>query len=370
MSTARDERTAKQVPVEVLNPIIGKYGEIDLSPQNREQALADLTASIRRVDNLSEEAAGNKAREIFRLLDLISDGKTTDAQTGRDPREELQHSLEMHQAELTGVEAIDVHVVRLNRNVDASLRAMDFETAYDSSSRMVHLSENSYVVGLVRELDFSRANEVVGIMLNVPPQEISARFMEWERRNEDLQVGEQVARAVQRIDAYNYGMANPNADVNDILAAVRSTTDDEFEHYARRFLTEQQFAAIQMRVADISEDTSGGSEAEQIMQETVKQAIEQLRSQMEDLQFSEELQEKLDEIIKEEESRKDEEKYATISERMPEGLAREIGTSEDAIEFLEMLSGVRSYDSARINALLSNNGGEIANGFYRFLAEG
>lgn len=156
----------------------------------------------------------------------------------------------------------------------------------------------------------------------------------------------------------------------EISGVFDCRTRDEFMEEASKYLDEFQLRSIEQAMDYVAEDTSSGSEAEQIMQETVKQAIEQLRSQMEDMQFSRELQESLDRIIEEEESRKDGEKYSSIAERMPEGLAREIGTSDGAVEFLEMLSGVRPYDSARVAELFSNNGGEIAGGFARFLAEG
>lgn len=91
---------------------------------------------------------------------------------------------------------------------------------------------------------------------------------------------------------------------------------------------------------------------------------------MEQANVSKELQDGISEIIKEEERKRDEEKYAAIADRMPEGLLREIGDSKDAIEFMEILSGATSYSperaAERLEQLISENS-EIREGFARFL---
>jgi|GEM_PF-6435822 len=94
------------------------------------------------------------------------------------------------------------------------------------------------------QMQGAQLSELLSIVQNSPPERIHAELQAWERRNEHLGLGNEVAGAVERIDAYNLGMRNQDANLEDILAALRSETQEEFEMYARRFLTDIQLGFL------------------------------------------------------------------------------------------------------------------------------
>lgn len=161
------------------------------------------------------------------------------------------------------------------------------------------------------------------------------------------------------------------ATIQEIGAEIFNVNNrEELLDVARQHLPEFLVRRLERAMDYVASDASTGVEAGQIMQENLQMAIEILNMLMEQAQLSKELQDGISEIITEENRKKDEEKYSTIAERMPEGLLREIGDSKDAIEFMEILSGATTYSpekaAERLEQLISDNS-EIREGFARFL---
>ncbi len=347
----------------VVTQVTERYGSIDLLAQNRDQAQMDLAIRIQNLDNLSRPAAEDKAARMFRLFEGIQNGQATDQETNLPIQVALNRILLTRSFEAnTGVEQLDLLIRRANLTINSQHTGQ--EERYDLATRCTLITENPYLLAIIRmpELEGAELRGLLDILWNSPLERVSSGIQGWERQNEHLGLGNEVAGAVERIDAYNMGMRNQDANLEDILAALRSTSQEEFEKYARRFLTDIQMAQILQRAQDIAEAASPGVEAGSIMQENIKMAVDILFMLME--------QSNLSEIVAEENRKKDSEKYASIAERMPEGLLREIGDSPDAIEFMEILSGATSLSpekaAERMESLIAGNA-EIREGLASFL---
>lgn len=170
--------------------------------------------------------------------------------------------------------------------------------------------------------------------------------------------------------SYVQEMIREGKSWEEIVPIFNCDTREKFIAEASQHLDTYALNRILQVIDYVAADTSQGIETGQIMQENLKAAVEILNMLMEQANVSKELQDGISEIIKEEERKRDEEKYAAIADRMPEGLLREIGDSKDAIEFMEILSGATSYSperaAERLEQLISENS-EIREGFARFL---
>ena len=314
--------------------------------------------AIRATDNLAPQAATEKAKEILRLFDAAQNGETTDQRSGLGIGEALNQLFASRvSAVTTGVEPVDTFINRSNSMVQSSLRQGDYETAYESSSRATFVAENSYFVAIIQmpEIQRNELSELMFIMQNSQLSRISFDLQAWESRHEHLGINNMVAGAVERIDAYNMGMQNPNASFEDILAAMRSTTQEEFERYAGRFLNDNQMASILNRANDIVADTGAGFEVANITQQTIGFMLEQIRMISDDLEFSKKLEQDLDKALEEAREKSDGEKYSSISEAIPDGFFSAVGISEDSRTLAEMLTGVMVYDAAEVDRILRSN---------------
>jgi len=330
----------------------------ELLPQQNPNRVQDLAQAIRTTDNLTPQAATGKATEILRLLDAVQNGKTTDERSGLEIGERLKQVISCRAFEAnTGIAQVDDFIRRSNLQIDVSLREGNFDVAYDAATRASQVTDNAGIVAIINmpQIPRSELGEILYMIQNLPLLQISSALTRWESAHENLGISNEIAAAVERMDAYMLGMRNPNANFEDILAAMRSTTQEEFEKYASRFLNDNQMASILSRANDIVADTGAGFEVANITQQIIGFMLEQIRMISEDLEFSKRLEDDIDKAIKDARDRDDGEKYSSISEAIPEGFFSAVGVSEDSKTLAEMLTGVMVYDAAEVDRILRSN---------------
>ncbi|NYZ60120.1 hypothetical protein H0O01_00285, partial [Candidatus Micrarchaeota archaeon] len=237
------------------------------------------------------------------------------------------------------------------------LREGNFDVAYDAATRASQVTDNAGIVAVIHmpQIPRSELGEILYMIQNLPLLQISPALTRWESTHENLGISNEIAAAVERVDAFNMGMQNPNANLEDILAAMRSTTQEEFEKYASRFLNDNQMASILSRANDIVANTGAGFEVANITQQIIGFMLEQIRMISEDLEFSKRLEDDIDKAIKDARDRDDGEKYSSISEAIPEGFFSAVGISDDSKTLAEMLTGVMVYDAAEVDRILRSN---------------
>ena len=154
----------------------------------------------------------------------------------------------------------------------------------------------------------------------------------------------------------------------EIVPIFSCDTMREFLEEASKHLDAYTLNKIVQVMDYIASDTSTGTEVERLTQEVIARMIEEVRAIAEELEFSKKLREDLDKVIEEENEKKEEEKYSSIAEAIPEQFLATVGLSEDSKTLAEMLSGVREYDSSVVKEILVSNP-ELAENVARFFTE-
>jgi len=127
----------------------------------------------------------------------------------------------------------------------------NWEMAFDRSTRATFIADDPDYQSVMARL--SREDQIAyrNIFFNSPLERIAENLRMFERGHEELGLGDSIARTVAKVEALQIGIHNQNANVDDMLAMIRSGNWNDYETNARKFLTDIQPGQIMQSAADI-----------------------------------------------------------------------------------------------------------------------